>query len=150
MSFIYKGKFMDLQEPLFHLVRSVHNCFLTENISLSHEKNKTKETPNPNQQHKTPLWVESYFLEWKTFLGKLRLKIFLSSQIFCYVSALDYWKKEEEFQTTFIHLLTERELRKCLNLRSFWKCFAVHIIKFLCYHTMRTLNEILLFILILL
>lgn len=170
MSFIYEGKFMDLQETVFHLIRSFHNCFLTENISVSHGKTKPKQKkpqtqtsntkPHKNLQKTPNLFCWIAFPWIKNIFRKIEVKnLSVVSVIFLLCSAFSNFgllkkrgriSKHQTDQNTFIHVLTERELRKHLNVRNFWNCFALHIFKFLLYHTMRALNKILLFFFILL
>lgn len=135
MTFIYKGKAMDLQEMLFCLIRSFHNCFLTENMEKT---TTTTKISSPNQQHKTPLFFWITFPWIKNIFRQIEVKkIFLSSPIFL-LERRGRISKHETDHKTCVHLLTKRELRKHLNLRNFWNCFTVHIVKCLCYHTIKT------------
>lgn len=119
-------------------------------------------TQNPTKTYKkTPnlfCWIAFPWI--KNIFRKIEVKnLSVISVIFLLCSAFSNFgllkkrgriSKHQTDQNTFIHLLTERELRKHLNVRNFWNCFALHIFKFLLYHTTRALNKILLFFFILL
>lgn len=67
MSFIYREK---LQESLFHLIKSLHSCFLTETTPLSQGK-KNKE--RNKQQNKTKPQYQN-FLSKCISIGKEKIK----------------------------------------------------------------------------